>query len=95
VKLLFLIRKGEDSMLRIQKFIEKVYETIDNTFYMEIWFNIKAKLRVHYNKLRMEFYIDILQINTMKGENVLSMYWGSKFMLASKVRFPKYSTCYL
>jgi len=60
VKLLFLIKKGEDSLPNVQKSMKKVYETSNNTFYTAIKFNTKAKLKSHQSELRMEFYIDIL-----------------------------------
>jgi len=83
---LFLVRKEEDGVPKAYKSI-KVYNTFDCTLYTRNWFNTEAKLRVHHNKLRMEFYIDFLQSFAMKGENILSVYSRSKFLLAAKVRF--------
>jgi len=84
--LLLLIRKGEDRVAKWQKYVKKGYGTFDNIFYTALRFNTEAKLRVHQSKLKMEFYIDILQSFALKRENVLSMYSGSKFLLATKVR---------
>jgi hypothetical protein len=88
--LLFLIRKEEDGVAKWLKYVKKVYDTSDNTFYTALRFNTEAKLKVHQSELRMEFYIDILQSFAVKGENVLSVYSGSKFLLAAKVTIQNY-----
>jgi len=81
----FLFKKGEDNVVKGQSSIKKVYSTSDCTFYTNDLFNNEAKYKVHPSKLRMEFYIDILQSFAVRGENIINVYSRSKLLNAIKV----------
>jgi len=65
---------------------KKSYSTKEIPYYKEFQKNTKVKYRIHPREMHMEFYINLLESFCMKGENVINVYMGSKFMIASKVR---------
>ena len=71
--------------------IKKEYRTSTNPYYVYLAQNHEAKYRFHKSELRMEFYLDILQSFAVRGENVIGVYCGAKFMIAAMVRIQSFS----
>ena len=54
-------------------------------YYTDSSKNTEAKWREYATELRMEFYLEVLHVCAQPKENVLEVYAGAKFLLASKV----------
>ena len=88
VPLFFLFKKGNAFATKVRDNIKAEYDTPASCmYYTDASKNIEAKWRIQATELRMEFYLQILQDFAMPDENVLGLYTGPKFMLASKVCF--------
>ena len=82
----FLLKKAEDGSIKGIDSYKRDYKTTSVPFYVDYRFNSEHKYRVYRTELRMEFYIELLQSFTVSGDNVLSVYAGSKFLIACTVR---------
>ena len=86
VTLLFLFKKGNEFAAAARKLVRKKYTTpILCQYYADASKNTEAKWRIHTTELRMEFYFELLHACAVPKENVLGIYAGAKFLLASKV----------
>lgn len=85
VTLFFLFKKKDDFARAARKCIKPKYDTPPIGYYMESSRNTESKWRDLPSELRMEFYLEILRICAKPEENVVGIYAGAKFMLASKV----------
>ena len=86
VILLFLFKKDNEFAKAARKLVTKKYTTpLLCEYYKDASKNTEAKWRVDTTELRMEFYFQLLHACAVPKENVLGIYAGAKFMLASKV----------
>jgi len=87
VQLLFLFKDDvEGRKLRLINRPE--YAAASVPYYQESGHFYEAKWRAKESELRMEFYINLIQVYCEKGDGTLGVFCGSKFMVASLV-----STC--
>ena len=86
VTILFLFKEDENGNLIGSAPFKRLWTATTSTYYTEFRFHNDAKYRIHASELRMEFYIYLLQNFAECGTNVISVYAGSKFLLAAKVR---------
>jgi len=93
VRLIFLLKKDEEGELKHLGVLKKSYSMEEIPYYREFQKNTEAKYRIHPSELRMGFYINLLESFFVLGENVIGVYMGSKFMIATKVSF--HSLCEL
>jgi len=87
VRLIFLLKKDEEGEPKHLDALKKSYSTEEILYYKEFQKNTEVKYRIHPSELQMEFYINLLENFCMKGENVIDVYTGSKFMIVTKVSF--------
>jgi hypothetical protein len=86
VILLFHFKKDNEFAKAAQKLVTKKYTTpLLCEYYKDASKNTEAKWRVDTTKLCIEFYFQLLHACAVPKENVLGIYAGAKFMLASKV----------
>ena len=83
---LFLFKYGDDHASRLRQNVRKELTVpSDVPYYIDVGRYMEAKYHVYANKLRMEFYFELLNVFCRVGENIISIYSGEKFMLAAKV----------
>jgi hypothetical protein len=88
VPLLFLFKKENPFATSVRDCAKTQYMVpVDNQYYNEFKWNTEAKWRTNASELRMEFYLTILRDFASPDENVLGIFCGSKFLLATKVCF--------
>ena len=91
VPLLFLFKQGNVYADKARRRMKGVYTTPQTyVYYTDPSKNNEGKWRVQPTELRMEFYLNILQDFTAASENILAMFTGRKFMLATKVKIPNH-----
>jgi len=87
VHLLFLFKKENQFANNARELMKSEYRAPGETcpYYRDSSKNTESKWRINPTELRMEFYLEILHVFAAPEENVLGIYTGGKFMLASKV----------
>ena len=88
--LLFLFKHGNAYADEARRRMKGVYTTpVTCAYYTDPSKNnegYEGKWRLRPTKLRMEFYLNILQDFAAASENILAMFTGRKFMLAAKIK---------
>ena len=85
--LLFLFKRGNayaDEARRRMKGVLTTPQTC--VYYTDLSKHNEGKWRLRPTKLRMEFYLNILQDFAVASENILAVFTGRKFTLAAKVK---------
>ena len=86
VYLLFLLKRGDDCASRLRQNVKAEFSVpSDVPYYLEVGRYNEVKYRVERNKLRMEFYHEIMKLFYRAGENFVGIHCGSKCLLAAKV----------
>ena len=84
--LLFLLKRGDDRASRLRQNVKVEFAVpSDVPYYSEVRRYNKVKYQVEPNKLRMEFYLEIMKLFYRAGENFVSIHCGLKCLLAAKV----------
>ena len=87
VQLLFLFRHDNAYADEARRRMKGIYTTpIMCAYYTDPSKNNEGKWRLRPTELRMEFYLNILQDFAAASENILAVFTGRNFMLATKVK---------
>jgi hypothetical protein len=81
----FLVKMGDVKAEGLRAKIRSEYRALDIPYYTDSEKYLELKYRLRTNKLRMEFYLDLLHDLCLPGDNFLGMYSGSKCLVAAKV----------
>ena len=86
VFLLFLLKRGDDCASHLRQNVKAEFAVpSDVPYYSKVGKYNEVKYRVEPNKLRMEFYLEIMKLFYRAGENFVGIHCGSKCLLAAKV----------
>ena len=85
VTLQFLFKKESEHVAKVQASWKAKYSASSSPYYLEPSKNNKGKYRHHAAKLRMEFYLNIIQSFAYRGDNIIGVYVDTKCMIAAKV----------
>ena len=89
VLVLFLFKRGNVYADEARQRMKGVYTTLQMcVYYTDPSKNNEGKWRLQSTEQRMEFYLNILQDFAAASENILAVFMGRKFMLATKVKIP-------
>ena len=87
VPLLFLFKRGNEYADEARRRMKGIYTTLQTcVYYTDPSKNNEGKWRLQPTELRIEFYLNILQDFAAAFENILAVFTGCKFMLATKVK---------
>ena len=87
VPLLFFFKRRNTYADEARSRMKGVYTTPTTcVYYIDPSKNNEGKWRLRPTKLRMEFYLNILQDFAATSKNILDVFTGRKFMLAAKVK---------
>ena len=86
VFLLFLVKKGNIEAESLQGSILLECHAPDIPYYLKARKYLELKYRLSSSKLHMGFYLDLLYDFCKLGIRFLSVYIGSKYLVATKIR---------
>ena len=86
VYLLFLLKRGDDRASRPRQNVKAEFAIpSDVPYYSKVERYNEVKYQMEPNELRMEFYLEIMNLFCRAGENFVGIHYGSKCLLAAKV----------